>query len=373
MVENILIAHLVSNGDCLMVTTLARQIKNDYPNCHLTWAISSKCKQVIINNPYVDNIWEIEHNEKDSLAGNIWYDLKKKIQCKKFDKVFYTQINPDYYLFYDGTTRSSTFNLYPNKITVPVEPIIRLFDAEIENVKKFVNNNNIENYVHKLIFECSPSSGQSAMNLEMAIAISEILTQKIDSLVVIISTHINFSNSNSRIINGSSLTFRENVELSKYCTFLVGCSSGISWLLTSDWAKQLKTVQILKRGYGFGFASMVYDFEYWKLNTSHIIETDICDKENTSAIIIEALSNFELAKHKYHQIFRPNFQYFLDLLTISLIKKKYIQSYYLFLRFSKRNNVRWLLVPKFIIHIFKIIRSKIQRKIINRSTIYLNY
>ena len=51
--------HLVSLGDCLYVTAVARQIKQDYPGCHLTWAISSRCSQVIQNNPYVDEIWEV--------------------------------------------------------------------------------------------------------------------------------------------------------------------------------------------------------------------------------------------------------------------------------------------------------------------------
>jgi ADP-heptose:LPS heptosyltransferase len=59
--KKILIVHLVSNGDCLYVTAIARQIKIDYPGSHLTWIISNLCSQVLINNEYVDQveIWPV--------------------------------------------------------------------------------------------------------------------------------------------------------------------------------------------------------------------------------------------------------------------------------------------------------------------------
>ena len=66
--QNILLVHLNSNGDCLFTTVIAKQIKEiDYPECHLTWAISNRCKQTIILNPHVDQIWEIPTAE--SLAS----------------------------------------------------------------------------------------------------------------------------------------------------------------------------------------------------------------------------------------------------------------------------------------------------------------
>jgi hypothetical protein len=52
----ILLVQLYANGDCLYATTLARQIKHDYPGCHLTWAISPSCKSIIDLNPYVDAV-----------------------------------------------------------------------------------------------------------------------------------------------------------------------------------------------------------------------------------------------------------------------------------------------------------------------------
>ena len=59
----ILLVQLGSTGDCLFVTTIARQIKEvDYPGCHLTWVIGSRYKPAIINNPHVDEILEIPVN-----------------------------------------------------------------------------------------------------------------------------------------------------------------------------------------------------------------------------------------------------------------------------------------------------------------------
>jgi ADP-heptose:LPS heptosyltransferase len=55
----ILLGQLGSNGDCLYATILARQIKKDVPDCHLTWAISSLCRPMIEHNPDVDEIWEV--------------------------------------------------------------------------------------------------------------------------------------------------------------------------------------------------------------------------------------------------------------------------------------------------------------------------
>jgi hypothetical protein len=57
--KRILLGHLASRGDCLYATAIARQIKADYPGCHLTWAIGSMCRAIIDGNPHVDALWKI--------------------------------------------------------------------------------------------------------------------------------------------------------------------------------------------------------------------------------------------------------------------------------------------------------------------------
>ena len=120
--KRILLLHLVSLGDCLFATAVARQIKHDFPNCHLTWAISSQCSQVARNNPYVDEIWEVYTEKMNDAFGDAWKETKKKAIEKKengfYDYVFFTQINPDNFYNYDGTIRSTIFRAYPNPITV---------------------------------------------------------------------------------------------------------------------------------------------------------------------------------------------------------------------------------------------------------------
>ena len=56
--KRFLIGQLGSFGDCLFATTVARQIKNDYPDCHLTWAVGSIYRSILDGNPYIDDIWE---------------------------------------------------------------------------------------------------------------------------------------------------------------------------------------------------------------------------------------------------------------------------------------------------------------------------
>ena len=64
--QKILLVHLYSNGDCLYATAVAKQIKHDFPGCHLTWAIARFCKSIISNNPYVDEVMEIDIAKDDA-------------------------------------------------------------------------------------------------------------------------------------------------------------------------------------------------------------------------------------------------------------------------------------------------------------------
>ena len=94
----ILLGQLNSIGDCLYATTIARQIKLDFPGCHLTWAIASHCRQVIRNNPDVDDVWEIpapNKKEERKFWNKFEAEAKKKLAEGEFDKVFFTQIFPN--------------------------------------------------------------------------------------------------------------------------------------------------------------------------------------------------------------------------------------------------------------------------------------
>jgi hypothetical protein len=112
----------------------------------------------------------------------------------------------------------------------------------------------------------------------------------------IISSRNSFDSKQQAVIDGSSLSYRENAELSKYCTLLLGCSSGITWLLTSDWAKRLPTIQFLSDSPPwYAFASVKYDHRFFGLDTSHILETTLSDEANIAALVTRYLTqgNFE--------------------------------------------------------------------------------
>jgi hypothetical protein len=299
----ILLGQLNSNGDCLYATTIARQIKKDYPGSHLTWAIASFCRQVIKNNPDVDAVWEIPaENKKDE--RKFWNEFEKeakeKLERGEFDKIFLTQIFPNNIQNYDGTVRASIFRGYPNPITVPVNPVINLTEEEVNNVKEFAEKHGLKNKKNVILFECSSASGQSFVTPEYAIGVSKLLLERLPGAAVILSTHKKIETDVPGILDGSKVSFRENAELTKYCTLFVGCSSGVSWICTSTWAKPLPMIQVLK-GNTSVYASMIHDAEYFKLPSGHIIEIFDCTEMELAECIIESIGDFKEAKMKYNR------------------------------------------------------------------------
>jgi hypothetical protein len=346
--KRILLMHLVSLGDCLYVTAIARQIKQDYPGCHLTWAISNRCSQVIQNNPYVDEIWEIVSDTMSGI-GEVWEKTKKEALEKKekgeYDYIFFTQINPDNFFNYDGTIRSSTFRGYPHPITVPVTPIINLTENEIENVNIFVKLHKINDFKHVIMFENSPGSNQSPVNDNFTMNLSKKIVENFKDSLIIISSHKKIPSAHERIIDASSLTFRENAELSKHCSLLIGCSSGITWLLTSSWAKKIPTIQILKkRALLYEFASVNYDLKYWGQPTDHIVEiTKFSEDHIFNCVNITLKFGIGKAREKYNEILKPSFKSIFYMIAILIYRRKFGKISEVWRNFYERNRELFLL------------------------------
>lgn len=333
---------LISNGDCLLATVMARQIKQDFPGCHLTWAISDLCRQAIENNPYVDAIWERIITSRESALNEDWYSLKSAALEKKnageFDEVFFTQVYPDNVHNYDGTTRGTIYKAYHHKITVDARPVLRLVPGEIESVARFAAENNLRDYVHVLLFECSSLSKQSFVTAEWALIVAKSLVELFPDMIIILSTHEELSSPHQRVIIGNKLSLRENAELTKYCSLFVGCSSGITWMATSDWAKRLPMIQFLKRAIGFSFASVVYDHEYWGLDASQIIETSKKDPVEAVAIISYVLQNgVGPGRFKFHRQLKPRFLSMIKYSFMFFRKGKFGRSFRIASRFIARN------------------------------------
>ena len=356
MSRRFLIGQLASFGDCLYATAIAKQIKKDYPDSHVTWAVSSKCKSILFLNPHIDNIWEIVDEKKD-FFNSTWKGFEKEAEKRKkngeFDEIIYSQILPKNLYKYNGTIRSSILSAYKRPITVDVNPDVYLTDVEINNVKKFIENNNINTYKHVILFECTPASAQSnKVNMEFAMQIAQAIVENNKDICFILSSHKSVNSAHGQIIDASELSFRENAELTHYCTFLVGCSSGITWLSTSNWAnKSLPTLQLLDSNYSF-FAGVHYDFEIWHLNSSKIAERLNFDVSLVVQMInVYIHHGFSVLKEQYHQLYRVDYTYCKSVINYGLHSFRPIQTIQFIIR--QRNNPHNLETTKIVSIFFK--------------------
>ena len=340
--KKILLGMLVANGDCLMATVLAKQIKKDYPGCHLTWAISNLCRGVIDGNPDVDAVWEIHLNNKKEAEKEGWYQFEtaalKRKEKGEFDEIFFTQIYPNNVHCFDGTTRSTIYNAYPHPVTVDARPVLRLREEEIKNVAAFASVHQLDKYRDVILFECSSFSGQSFVTPDWALEVSRRLLESRENLFIILSTHLPLANLPPRMAVAANLSLRENAELTKYCSLLLGCSSGITWMATSDWANRLPMLQFLKRGKGFTFASVAYDHRYWGLDDQLIIETTNEDISAAVNMVSEVLmSGVPAVRKKFHMELKPRLISLLKYWFMFFRKGKWAKSFGIIKQFYQRN------------------------------------
>ncbi|MBK9328462.1 MAG: hypothetical protein IPM95_03925 [Sphingobacteriales bacterium] len=296
--KKILLIHFYSNGDALYATAVARQIKQDFPGCQLTWAIASNCKNIIANNPYVDHVIVVDYVHCNDPA--VFRNLKQKTDLKEYDEVFIT--HPSYLknnALYDGCIRSNVFRAYPHPITVPVTPVLVLTDDEKHTCDEFARKQQLSQYRHVILFEFAPQSGQLNITKEKAIAIAEDLVKQESTAVILSSAH-KINHANKAVIDGSPLTLRETAALTHHCTLLLGCSSGITWITTSSAAKLLPMVQILNP-YTTWVNPISRDFERFGLPVEKVVELFDSEHHKIIACVSAALNDFPSARARYHQ------------------------------------------------------------------------
>jgi hypothetical protein len=299
--KRILLVQLFSNGDCLYATTVARQIKQDFPGCRLTWAIAGFCKNIILNNPDVDEIREVNEVPKNDVIA--FRRFKKKVFAEKrqglWDEVFVTHNMDDNQALYDGTIRGMIFRAYPRPIRISVQPILILADEEKKKVKQFVEEYNLSGFKNVILWEYAPQSGQSVLNFDFVMNLSRRITE-MPGTCIILSSARSFTGTD-KIIDASRLSVRENAALIHYCTLLLGCSSGLTWLSTSTAGKQLPMLQLLDpRAYFLNAPSV--DFARYGISTSSLIEMAQVEESlvyNCVKTII--MDNFETAKSRFNQ------------------------------------------------------------------------
>lgn len=299
--KKIALVQLFSNGDCLYATAVARQIKTDYPGCQLTWVIAGFCKNILNENPFVDHVSVINDVPRNDRTA--FRKLKKKLYEEKsdgiWDEVFVTQNMDENLAYYDGCIRTGIFSAYPKPITKGITPVLKLSGTEKINAAGFAKKHNLENYRIRLLFEFAPQSGQLPITKEYAIQLAEQLTAD-TSVAVILSSALTIDHPTERIIDGSVLTLRETAGLSFYCTHLLGCSSGITWITTSDGAKLLPMIQLINPDTIWqNFVSR--DFKRFNRSTEGIIDLIGLDKKKVEDCLQLCFEDFGAARQKYNQ------------------------------------------------------------------------
>ncbi|MBU1040875.1 MAG: glycosyltransferase [Proteobacteria bacterium] len=320
----ILLGQLAANGDCLYATTVARQIKHDHPDCHLTWCISSLCSHLLLNNPDVDEVWEYPMaNRLDNAKrwGELELEAARLLAQGRYDRAYLTQLYPANMQNYDGTIRPSLLRGYGAPITVPVRSILRPTEQEQERVRGFAEATGLLDYEHRILFECSSASHQSFVTPEFALRVAELLLRRLPGACVVLSSHQRVQTDNPAIIDGSVLSIRETACLAPLCTLFAGCGSGLTVVATTtEQAPQdLPVVQFLLRDTSV-YASFAEDFAYWELGAERFIETSDEDPEHAAALLAAVCwEGVAAARAVYHAPLPLTFDHYLSLVRQLLL------------------------------------------------------
>ena len=320
----LLLGHLGANGDCLYATILARQIRHDHPQAHITWAISSQCSKLLRNNSHIDSIWEIPVAgwEDQELMWRVFErEVVRRLLRHEFDHAWLSQIWPNNFQNYDGTVRPSILRSYGAEITVPIENVIALDPEEQANVVRFAEQSRLASFEHRIMFECSPKSGQSFVTPALAQEIAGFVYEQLPHATVIFLTHlpITLRHRNSR--NGGLLSLRETAGLTHLCSLFVGAGAGATVAATSTAARTLPMIQLLSSSASV-FGSFAHDFEYYKLPHDHIVEMTQESPRTIAAAIVQACQNgIAHVRENYGETIQARFEPYFKLVTTNLLKR----------------------------------------------------
>lgn len=328
--ERILLGQLGANGDCLYATILARQLRQDHPNAHIVWAISSQCAELLANNPDVDEVWTIpiqgwEHHE------TMWRVFEREALARyvrrDFDHLLLSQIWPNNFRNFDGTVRPSILRSYGRPITVPIENVINLTPNEIGQVEAFVGKHHLNESTYNILFECSSKSGQSFVTPALAQEVARHLYKSLPDARVIFSTHLPMAIDDTRSAYAGVVSLREAAHLTHYCRLFVGSGSGASVAASSTAAKPLPMIQLLSASTSV-FASFAHDYDYFNLKDRQILELTDEDPRRIAACIATACKQgISAAIDMYDSRIPVRFDHYFGLITQMLLDKhRYIDA-----------------------------------------------
>ena len=327
----ILLGMLGSNGDCLYATAIARQIKHDFPGCHLTWAIGDLSRRVLVNNPDIDEIWELPQATWENFE-HAWtlfeIEAHALAAAGRFDHVFLTQISPARFANYDGTIRPSVFRNFGRPITVPVDVTIALTEQETAEVDRWFQAGPASGASQVVLCECSSKSGQSFMTMDVAVHIATRITAARQKAVVILSSHEAPAIEHPRIISGAGLSIRQTARLTEHADLFIGCGSGLTVAATAGAAKPgLPNIQILNRATSV-YASFRHDFAYFGKPTAQFMELTNEDPEHLALVAVTALRDgFAAAQGEFDDPVPVTFGWYQQLISTMLLERgRYVEA-----------------------------------------------
>lgn len=323
--KRVLLGQLSANGDCFYTTTLARQVKHDHPDCHLTWAVSRQCRDVLRNNPHVDAVWEWD--VPDAAAQRMAWDTLEQTVLRvqqgpdAFDKVCLSQIWPNNFRHYDGTVRPSILRAYGGALTVPVDSTIVLTEEERAQVEDFAATTAGGAHDYRVLVECAASSGQSFVTPAFALAVAEKVGEVLPGCLFILSTHRRLETNARNVVWADALNMRQNAALTHHCDMFVGCGSGLTVVATSEAAKPLPNIQILTARTSV-YASFCHDFEYFGKPSDRFIEMGDPDVASVAdAVVAELTQGHDAARARHHRPLPVSFEFYGSLIDSFLIKR----------------------------------------------------
>ncbi len=323
--KKILLGQLGANGDCVYATILVRQLRQDNPDAHIVWAVSSHCAGLLKNNPHIDEVWEIPvqgWDQHEMMWRVFEREAVRRYIRREFDEILLSQIWPNNFQNFDGTVRPSILRSIGRPLTVPIENVIRLTEDEIEKVEDFVRESGIAEFEHRVLFECSSKSGQSFVTPEFAQEVARKLYSILPNSTVILSTNEPVSLADERSRYAGNLSLREIAHLTRSCSIFVGAGSGCTVLATSTAAKPMPMVQLLACSTSV-FASFAHDFEYFGLEHPGIIEmTDEDTRRVASCIALVCRDGINAARDEFSGLIPVTFDYYKTLIETCLLRQQ---------------------------------------------------
>jgi hypothetical protein len=320
--NRVLLGQLGSGGDCLYTTALARQIKTNWPGCHLTWAVGSLFRPWIEHNPYVDSIWTVPLAERrDTFARWSMFEAEvvRQLDRGSFDLAVMSQICPGNYQRWDGTVRVSGLRAMP-ELSVPVTPVMRTTADERARVDTFARRLGLDGFRHRILMECQAYSLQSAVTPDTALRLARRVVERVPDTIVVLSLPTPLETGSDRVVVAHELSLRENHDLVDRMSLFVGCISGLSVVAMCEREHPVPMVQLVDRRASI-YASVSLDFHHWGLATDQLVELRGPPEDEALACIETVLTaGMAAAKARFDRPLDIDFQMYFESIHFYLLQ-----------------------------------------------------